>query len=45
MTQYERMVSGLLYDPGDPEIVAEQFPFLDRLWEFNRLRPSDSEEK
>jgi Maltose acetyltransferase. len=24
MTQYERMVKGLLYDPGDPEIMNEQ---------------------
>ena len=30
MTQYERMVKGLLYDPGDPEIMAEQVPYQDR---------------
>ena len=24
MTQYERMVKGLLYDPADPEIMEEQ---------------------
>lgn len=41
MTQYERMVKGLLYDPGDPEIQAEQIPLLEGLWEFNRLRPGD----
>ena len=45
MTQYERMVKGLLYDPGDEEILAEQVPFQDRLWEFNRLKPSALEEK
>ena len=45
MTQYERMVAGLLYDPGDAEIVAEQVPFQDRLWEFNQLKPSDLEKK
>ena len=45
MTQYERMVRGLLYDPNDEEILAEQFPLLDRLWEFNRLKPSDAEKK
>ena len=27
MTQYERMVAGLLYDPGDEEILKEQAPF------------------
>ena len=45
MTQYERMTAGLVYDPGDPEIMAEQVPFQDRLWEFNRLKPSDLEAK
>ena len=40
MTQYERMVAGLLYDPGDPDIMAEQVPFQDRLWKFNQLKTS-----
>ncbi len=34
MTQYERMVAGLIYDPGDEEIMKEQVPFQDRLGEF-----------
>lgn len=45
MTQYERMVAGLIYDPGDPEILEEQVPFQDKLWEFNQLKPSQIEEK
>ena len=45
MTQYERMVKGLIYDPADPEIAAEQVRYLDRLWEFNQLKPSDLEAK
>ena len=45
MTQYERMVKGLLYDPGDEEITREQRPYQDLLWEFNRLKPSQLEEK
>ncbi|MBQ6065646.1 MAG: sugar O-acetyltransferase [Clostridia bacterium] len=45
MTNYERMVKGLIYDPADEEIMAEQFPFLDKLWEFNQLKPSDFEKK
>lgn len=44
-TQYERMKKGLLYDPGDPEIMEEQVPFQDRLWEFNQLRPSEYDAK
>ena len=45
MTQYERMTAGLLYDPGDSEIMAEQLPFQDRLWQFNQLKSSDYAEK
>ena len=45
MTQYERMIAGLIYDPMDEEILAEQFPLLDKLWSFNQLKPSDLEQK
>lgn len=45
MTQYERMTRGLLYDPGDAEIMAEQRPYLERLREYNRLLPTDDEAK
>ena len=45
MTQYERMVKGLLYDPGDPEIVAEQEIYLGKLQEYNRLKPTDTKAK
>lgn len=45
MTQYERMKAGLIYDAADPEILALQMPFLDRLREFNQLRATDYSEK
>jgi galactoside O-acetyltransferase len=45
MTQYERMTKGLIYDPGDKEIMDEQVPWQDKLWEFNRLKPSDYDKK
>lgn len=45
MTQYERMVKGLVYDPMDEEIFAEQLPFLDKLKEFNQLKSSDDKKK
>ena len=45
MTQYERMVKGLIYDPMDEENMAKQVPFQDKLWEFNQLKPSDFEKK
>ena len=45
MTEHERMTKGLIYDPADKEIVAEQIIFQDKLWEFNRLKPSDYDKK
>lgn len=45
MTQYERMIKGLIYDPTDEEIMNKQIPFQDKLWEFNKLKPSDYEQK
>ena len=45
MTEYEKMLEGKIYDPLDPKIQKEQFPFQDKLWEFNQLKPSDLEKK
>ena len=45
MTQRERMDAGLLYDPEDPEIIAQQRPFQDLLFDFNQLRSSETEKK
>ena len=45
MTEYEKMKKGLLYDPGDREVVEEQMPYLDKLYEFNQLKPSQMKEK
>lgn len=45
MTQYERMVAGFIYDPGDAEIMKEQAIYADKCWEFNQLKPSEYEKK
>lgn len=45
MTEYEKMVKGLIYDPSDQEIVREQIQYQDKLWEFNQLKPSQYSEK
>ena len=45
MTQYERMVNGLIYDPSDDEIMKEQVMFQDLLWAFNQLKPSEYDKK
>lgn len=39
------MLEGLLYDCNDKEVMEEQIPFLDGLFDFNKLRPTQLEEK
>lgn len=45
MTEYERMVKGLIYNPADGEIMREQLELQERLWDFNQLKPSQIKEK
>lgn len=45
VTQYERMVNGLIYDPANDEIMKEQVKFQDLLWAFNQLKPSEYDKK
>ena len=45
MTEYEKMKAGLIYDPADEEIAKEQIIYLEKLWEFNNLKPSQQKEK
>lgn len=41
----EKMHAGELYFPGDEELVREQTACLEKLYEFNRLRPGETEKK
>lgn len=41
----ERMHTGELYLPGDASIMREQVVKLDKLFDYNQLKPSQSEEK
>ncbi len=45
MTHYERMEAGLIYDPADQEIMDEQLPNMDRLYEFNQTKPSETDRR
>ena len=45
MTQYERMINGLIYDPADDEIMKKQVAYQDKLWDFNQLKPSEYDKK
>lgn len=45
MNQRNRMDGGLIYNPNDNGIMAEQSSYLDKLWQFNATRPSQMEER
>ena len=42
MTEREKMLAGMLYDPADEEIMSEQLTYKDKLYEYNHLRPSEA---
>ena len=41
----EKQHGGQLYLPGDESLQRDQLRCLDRLYEFNQIRPSDLERK
>lgn len=41
----EKMHTGELYQPGDPEILSWQMQRLDRLYDYNMTRPTEGEER
>jgi len=41
MTQKERMINGLLYNPNDKDIITEQAKCLELLYDFNQTKPSE----
>ncbi len=45
MAMKDKLHTGQLYLPGDPEIMEDQIKRLDRLYEFNHTRPSEQEKR
>lgn len=45
VTTQEKLHSGGLYLPTDPEVQKEQLGYLDRLYEFNHTRPLELEKR
>ena len=45
MTNAEKMHLTMLYDPADGDIVEEQTACLDRLYDFNHTRPTETEKR
>lgn len=45
MTDFEKLHSGDIYNPGGDEIMAEQLKCLDKLYDFNATRPTELEKR
>ena len=45
MTEKEKLHSGDIYFPGDPEIHAEQTACQEKLYDFNQTRPGELEKR
>ena len=45
MTEFEKLHTGEIYFPGDPEIHKEQTACQEKLYDFNRTRPSQLEQR
>lgn len=45
MREREKIHTGALFLPGDPEILAEQQVYQDLLWEYNQTKPSQQKER
>ena len=45
MTQRERMEAGLVYNPKDEELRAEQQMRLEIMYDFNATRPLEEEKR
>jgi len=44
-TNREKMHTGELYEPGDPEILSWQMQCLDRLYDYNMTRPLEGKKR
>lgn len=45
MSNYDKLHSGELYLPGDEEIMQEQIKCMEKLYDFNNTRPSESDKR
>ena len=45
MTEKEKLHSGNIYQPGDPEIMKEQAACQEKLYDFNQTRPGELEKR
>lgn len=39
------MVKGIIYNPNVEDLAKEQTGYMERLWKFNQLKPSEGDKK
>lgn len=45
MTEYEKIHSGQIYNPGDEDIMREQFACLEKQYDYNATRPTEQDKR
>ena len=45
MTEKEKSHAGILYQPGDPELVEDRDVTIQKLYEYNKIHPLDRDAK
>ena len=45
MTEYEKLHSGMIFDPGAPDIAALQLRCLEKQYDYNLTRPHEQEKR
>lgn len=45
MTEYEKLHSGDIYEPGDEQIMREQLQCMEKQYEYNLTRPSEMDKR
>lgn len=41
MTEYEKMLSGEIYNAVDPSLLKDLYARSELCWEYNQIRPTD----
>lgn len=45
MSKDQKLHSGEIYDPNDPDLLEKQYQYLEKLYDFNQTRPSEQEKR
>ena len=45
MSEFDKIHSGEIYDPGDADVMEYQLKCLEKMYDFNETRPSQLEKR